>query len=76
VIPGSHKWSFEQRGTPDMTIAAELQAGSALLMSGKTLHGGGANMTTNVKRRVLSVAFSPGFLVPEEAHPFVVPLEL
>lgn len=76
VIPGSHTWSFEERGTPEMTIAAELEAGSALLMSGKTIHGGGANVTKDVKRRVLSIAFNPGFLVPEEAYPFVVPLEL
>ncbi len=45
-------------------------------MSGKTIHGGGANTTTNVKRRVLSTGFNPGFLMPEDAHPFSVPLEL
>jgi ectoine hydroxylase-related dioxygenase (phytanoyl-CoA dioxygenase family) len=76
VIPGSHHWPWDQRGKPDMSIAAELKAGSALLMSGKTIHGGGANVTTDVKRRVLSVAYNPGFLLPEEAYPFVVPLEL
>jgi ectoine hydroxylase-related dioxygenase (phytanoyl-CoA dioxygenase family) len=76
VIPGSNKWPFEERGKPQMTIAAELEAGSALLMSGKTIHGGGANITTNVKRRVLSAGFNPGFLMPEDAHPFSVPLEL
>ena len=76
VIPGSNTWPFSERGTPEMTVAAELKAGDALLMSGKTLHGGGANVTTDVKRRVLSTAFNPGFLVPEEAYPFVVPLEL
>jgi ectoine hydroxylase-related dioxygenase (phytanoyl-CoA dioxygenase family) len=76
VIPGSNRWSFEERGTPEMTIAGELEAGSALLMSGKTIHGGGANVTTNVKRRVLSTGFNPGFLLPEDAYPFAVPLEL
>jgi ectoine hydroxylase-related dioxygenase (phytanoyl-CoA dioxygenase family) len=76
VIPGSNTWTFRERGTPAMTVAAELPAGSALLMSGKTIHGGGANVTTNVKRRVLSTAFNPGFLTPEEAYPFFVPLEV
>ena len=71
-----NSWRFSERGSPEMTIAAELNAGDALLMSGKTLHGGGANVTTDVRRRVLSTAFNPGFLVPEEAYPFVVPLEL
>ena len=76
VIPGSNHWPFEEAGTPEQTVAAELKAGSALLISGKTIHGGGANRTTNVLRRVLSTGFNPGFLVPEEAYPFVVPLEL
>jgi ectoine hydroxylase-related dioxygenase (phytanoyl-CoA dioxygenase family) len=76
VIPGSNKWPFRERGAPEMTIAAELKPGSALLISGKTIHGGGANVTPNVKRRVLSTGFNPGFLVPEDAYPFAVPLEL
>src|SRR5262249_2626673 len=76
VIPGSHMWPFKQRGTPEMTVAAELAAGSALMMSGKTIHGGGANVTADVERRVLSVSFNPGFLTPEEAYPFFVPVEV
>ena len=76
VIPGSNHWPFDERGTPEQTIAGELPAGSALLMSGKTIHGGGANVTRDYKRRVVACAFNPGFLVPEDAYPFVVPLEL
>jgi len=76
VIPGSNTWPFEETGTPEMTIPARLKAGSALFLSGKTIHGGGANVTTDIKRRVLSLGFNPGFLVPEEAYPFVVPVEL
>ncbi len=76
VIPGSNHWPFEERGTPEMTIAAEIPAGSAILMSGKTIHGGGANVTPDVKRRVVAISFNPGFLVPEEAYPFTVPLEV
>jgi ectoine hydroxylase-related dioxygenase (phytanoyl-CoA dioxygenase family) len=76
VIPGSNHWPFEEPATPEQTIPGELPAGSALLMSGKTVHGGGANITPDYERRVVSVAFNPGFLVPEDAYPFVVPLEL
>jgi ectoine hydroxylase-related dioxygenase (phytanoyl-CoA dioxygenase family) len=76
IIPGSHTWELTERGAPEMTIPAELKPGSALLFSGKVIHGGGANTTTDVKRRVVIAAFNPGFLVPEEAYPFVVPLEL
>jgi len=76
LIPGSNHWPFDERGTPEQTIAGELPAGSALLMSGKTIHGGGANVTQDYKRRVVAISFNPGFLVPEDAYPFVVPLEL
>jgi len=76
VIPGSHKWEFSQQGGPEMTVPVVMKAGSGVLFGGKLIHGGGANTTPGVKRRVVATAFNPGFLVPEEAHPFVVPMEL
>lgn len=75
VIPGSHKWQFDRPYTQEMTIPATLKAGSAFLYGGKLVHGGGANVTKDVKRRVLAVPYNPGFLVPEEAYPFTVPME-
>jgi ectoine hydroxylase-related dioxygenase (phytanoyl-CoA dioxygenase family) len=76
VIPGSHKWDFSDGGAPEMTVPVAMKAGSGVLFGGKLIHGGGANTTDDVKRRVVATAFNPGFLVPEEAHPFVVPMEL
>jgi hypothetical protein len=76
IIPGSHRWDFERECTQDMTIPAEMQAGSILFYSGKLVHGGGANVTKDVRRRVISTAFNPGFLVPEEAYPFTVPMDI
>lgn len=76
VIPGSHLWDFDQPFSQEMTIPAELKAGSVFFYSGKLVHGGGANRSTDRKRRVIATAFNPGFLVPEEAYPFVVPMEL
>lgn len=76
VIPGSHLWDFDAPFSQEMTIPAEMKAGSAFLYSGKLVHGGGANRSISTKRRVIATAFNPGFLVPEEAYPFVVPLEL
>jgi len=76
VIPGSHKWpDFEDRGTQEQSIAAVMEPGDAIVYSGKLLHGGGHNRT-NKPRRALAIAFCPGWLVPEEAYPFVVPLEI
>lgn len=76
VIPGSHRWDFERPFTPEMTVPAEMEAGSCLFYSGKLVHGGGANRTTDVRRRVITSPFNPGFLVPEEAYPFAVPIEV
>ncbi|TWS26315.1 phytanoyl-CoA dioxygenase family protein [Tsukamurella sputi] len=73
VIPGSHQWpDYNDRGTPEQTIPAIMNAGDALFFSGKTAHGGGANITTDEYRRAVSFAFNPGFLVGEEAYPFLV----
>lgn len=53
VIPGSNHWDdFEDRGTPEQTVPAEMQAGDALFFSGKTAHGGGANRSANEYRRL------------------------
>ncbi|WP_306324482.1 phytanoyl-CoA dioxygenase family protein [Streptomyces venezuelae] len=77
VIPGSNHWSdFEDRGTPEQTIPAVMNAGDVLLFSGKTAHGGGANRTGDEHRRGLAFAFNAGFLTGEEAYPFLVDREL
>ncbi|MFI2336725.1 phytanoyl-CoA dioxygenase family protein [Nocardia rhamnosiphila] len=77
VIPGSNHWpDFQDRGTPDQTIPATMKAGDALFFSGKTVHGGGANVTTDQYRRGLAFAFNPGYLVGEEAYPFLVDREV
>lgn len=77
VIPGSNHWSdFEDRGTPEQTIPAVMNAGDVLLISGKTAHGGGANRTGDEYRRGLAFTFNAGFLTGEEAYPFLVDKEL
>ncbi|GAA5108221.1 phytanoyl-CoA dioxygenase family protein [Haloechinothrix salitolerans] len=77
VIPGSNHWpDFEDRGTPEQTVPAEMSPGDALFFSGKTAHGGGANQTTDFYRRALAFAFNAGYLVGEEAYPFLVDREL
>ncbi|CAI7661156.1 unnamed protein product [Penicillium pancosmium] len=77
VIPGSNHWSdFNDRGKPEMTIPAEMKAGDVLLISGKVVHGGGANKSLDFKRRGLAFTFQPGYLTPEEAFPFLIQMEL
>jgi ectoine hydroxylase-related dioxygenase (phytanoyl-CoA dioxygenase family) len=80
VIPGSNRWpdytNLDEDTHQQMTVPAEMQPGDALFISGKVVHGGGANVTTDERRRALSLSFNPGFLLPEQAFPFEVPVEL
>ncbi|MEU9858524.1 phytanoyl-CoA dioxygenase family protein [Streptomyces sp. NPDC047974] len=76
VIPGSNHWpDYEDHDTPAQTIPAIMKAGGVLLFSGKTAHGGGANVTDDFHRRALSTGLSPSILTGEEAYPFLVSLE-
>lgn len=76
IIPGSHRWEdYEYRGEPSMTIPVEMNAGDGLLTSARVLHCGGANRS-NRKRRIMAMAYNVGWLTPEEAYPFMVPVEI
>ena len=76
VIPGSHLWpDFSVAGDPRQAIPVLLTAGDLVLFSGKLLHGGGANITRDRPRRVLSTAFAIPFFMGEEAWPFAIPIE-
>jgi len=77
VIPGSHKWDdFQENGTPEDTIPAEMEAGDACFITGKVVHGGGANRTSDFTRRGITLVFQCSYLTPEEAYPFLVDKEI
>jgi len=74
VVLGSHLWEdFNRTADPQDAVAAVMPAGSALLYLGKTVHGAGANVTSNSWRRGLHMSFVLGWLTPEEASPVGVP---
>ena len=76
VIPGSNLWEdYSDMGSRDQTIPATMKAGDAILMSGKTVHGGGENKTTEELRRGLAFTLQCSYLTPEEANPFIISLE-
>ena len=77
VIPGSHKWAdLSQNGSPEDTIPAEMQVGDACFITGKVVHGGGANRTEDFTRRGITLVFQCSYLTPEEAYPFLVDKEV
>lgn len=74
VIPGSHKWPFDQRGSTAQTIVADMKVGDCLLISGKVVNGMGENKT-DAERGCVQLSVCASFLTPAETHPFIVKLE-
>lgn len=83
VVPGSHRWPdrqlspFEQltsarQPTADEIAYAEMPAGSAVIYTGGTIHGGGAN-GTDIPRRGAHLSYCLGWLRTEENNYLSVP---
>jgi ectoine hydroxylase-related dioxygenase (phytanoyl-CoA dioxygenase family) len=69
VVPGSHKWPDLKRFEADLeTVPAEMSPGDGFVYSGKVLHGGGANQTSDQWRNAMHLSFVVGWLTPEEAN--------
>lgn len=76
IAPGSNRWEGALPEVPDgATCQAVMPAGSALLYSGKVIHGGGANTTADEWRIGLHAGFCCGWLRSEENHQLTVPIE-
>lgn len=77
VVPFSHLHpDAENLFDHANSIPAEMSAGSVLIFSGKTIHGGGANTTLDEWRTCVHISYLLGWLRSEEAHSFVVPSAL
>lgn len=62
LVPGSNQFENMPRpGEVHESIAAEMPAGSALVLHGSTWHGGGANTTEATERYGLSIQFVAGW---------------
>lgn len=77
VVPFSHRAADrDELFDPARSVAAEMEAGSVLLFSGKTIHGAGANHTVDEWRTALHVSYLLGWLRAEEAHAFSIPADI
>jgi ectoine hydroxylase-related dioxygenase (phytanoyl-CoA dioxygenase family) len=75
IVPGSHRWpdrqlspaeQMQQRApAPDEIAYAEMPAGSAVVYTGGTIHGGGSNVT-DIPRRGAHLSYCLGWLRTEE----------
>lgn len=74
VVPGSHEWEdFSQSPRPEQIVPAVMPRGSALMYTGKVIHGAGANRTSDQWRFGLHMSFCRSELTPEEANCQTVP---
>ena len=76
IAPGSHRWpGATPPVNPEDTCRAVMPAGAALLYSGKVIHGGGPNSSTDQWRVGLHAGFVLGWLRAEENHQLTTSLE-
>lgn len=62
LVPGSNRLEHMPRpGEEHESVAAEMPAGSVLVLHGSTWHGGGANTTADRERYGLSIQFVAGW---------------
>lgn len=73
VAPGSHLWAKDRRPVETDLVATEMNAGSAVLYLGSTVHGGGANTTASEWRRGMHLSYVVGWLRTEENHYLTTP---
>ena len=75
VIPGSHNPPTETQ--PDRApINIEMRAGSVLLWTGGTWHGGGANATSDEIRRGIIILYCRAWLRQQENQYLAVPKDV
>ena len=72
VVPGSHTWPADRTPEPDEITSAEMPAGSLFFWLGGTLHGGGANTSSDWRYGVI-LTYSLGWVRQEENQYLNVP---
>lgn len=75
VVPRSMDWPDNRIATQQEIGYAEMSAGSVVLYTGSTFHGGGANIS-NADRIGLNISYSLGWLRQEENQYLSVPPEI
>jgi len=86
IVPGSHHWQDRDRPPIEQMLApppeaetvarAVMPAGSAVVYLGGTIHGAGANVTSNQQRRGAHLSYCLGWLRTEENNYLSIPPRL
>lgn len=73
LVPGSHKFDHEPDYTKEYEhIAAEMPAGSVLIVNGGTWHSGGANTSEDDWRLGLSVQYCQGWVRQQQNQYYAI----
>jgi ectoine hydroxylase-related dioxygenase (phytanoyl-CoA dioxygenase family) len=76
VVPGSHRWPPDRKPETGEIADAVMPAGAAVIYLGSTIHGAGANTTTDRRRRGMHVSYVVGWLRTEENQYLSVPADV
>ena len=76
IIPGSNHWEdFEDRGTPEQTIAARMKAGDAPCIAARPLMAAAPTRPPTSTAEAWPSPSTPAF-TGEEAYPFLVSMDI
>jgi ectoine hydroxylase-related dioxygenase (phytanoyl-CoA dioxygenase family) len=78
IVPGSHlSDALDPKEYTDADcVQAEMSRGSVIIYTGKIVHSGGANTTSDRIRRAININYSVGWVRQEENQYLSVPLEI
>ena len=75
LVPGSHKWDAKREPLEDEIAYAEMKKGSALIYTGSVLHGGGDNISDEVRSGIF-IHYAPGWIRQQENQYLSCPPEI
>ena len=75
LVPGSHKWDAKREPVEDEIAYAEMKKGSVLIYTGSVLHGGGDNISDEVRSGIF-IHYAPGWIRQQENQYLSCPPEI
>jgi len=75
LVPGSHKWDAKREPLEDEIAYAEMKKGSVLIYTGSVLHGGGDNISDEVRSGIF-IHYAPGWIRQQENQYLSCPPEV
>ena len=75
LVPGSHKWDAKREPLEDEIAYAEMKKGSVLIYTGSVLHGGGDNISDEVRSGIF-IHYAPGWIRQQENQYLSCPPEI